>query len=86
MTTDEPLDLWAVRVVVREGRYMPLSKEERILAAHLLSLKGFTSPQIAERLRMDNGHAAYHLLRGKPPMPLEEVDPTVYGPLVGGKV
>lgn len=44
-------DLWAIRCMVREGRWMNLTREEQIIAAHLMKRKGMDNREIAERLR-----------------------------------
>lgn len=74
-------DLWAIQVVVREGARMNLSREEQILAAHLMRAKGFDGRETATRLRIS--HDLVHKFWGlKPPMPVEDVPTEVIGPLV----
>jgi len=46
----ELIDMWAVRVAVREGKRMKLTTPELILAVKLCHRKNLTAPATAERL------------------------------------
>lgn len=70
--------MWAVKVVVREGKPMRLNRDEQRLAAHLMKIKGIDGISQAYRLGIS------HDLVGKfwrmpSPIPLEDVDPEMIG-------
>ena len=80
------IDLYAVRLVVREGCLgIPLSHRERVLAAHLLRAKGAPETVIAQRLNVSTRVAQRYWV-ATPPIPVEDVDPHIIGNLpVGGR-
>lgn len=51
--TSTDIDLFALRVVVREGRPMALTRDEKIVAAQLMRRKGVDSHTQAYRLGID---------------------------------
>lgn len=48
----EDIDLWAVKVAVREGRYMALTRREQTLAIKLMMRKGHSLDAISKILRL----------------------------------
>lgn len=78
LTGEEVIDLWAVRIVVREGRFMPLTRSEQIVAAHLMRKKGLSIAEASERLRLSPALTQKLGLR-KPPAALDQVGDDVIG-------
>lgn len=62
-------DVWAVNVVVREGKMMNLGHGERVLAAHLMRARNFSIKDIADRLRVSDRVVIRYLKDFDPPGP-----------------
>jgi transposase len=65
-------------VVVREGKYMALSRSERTLAVKLMREKGYSSKEVSEILRMESAAVTKAWQRAWP-VPREDVPDTVMG-------
>ena len=72
-------DLWAIRCVVREGRWMNLNREEQIIAVHLLRRKGLSNHQIAARMRIGEDLATKMALRCVPKIDIDTIPERVMG-------
>lgn len=76
------VDLYAVRLVVREGvRNMPLNRAEQAVAAKLCKAKGLTESATADLLGVTN-HLVGRMWRDKAPIDMESIDPGVMGNLI----
>mgnify|MGYP003392588801 CR=1 FL=1 len=78
LVNDHDIDFWALRVVVREGLYMRLTRPEKIMAAHLLREKGYGSTEIADMLKASH-NSAERMLRTPPPVKVCDVPRDVIG-------
>ncbi len=81
----DDLDLWAIKVVVRECRYMKLSRTEQVVAARLMRRKGWGTMEIATALRTSTDSVVQMYKRDKINVDLDELVeqmPEVVGPPV----
>lgn len=76
------LDWYAIKIVVREGKRMALSRPEKIVAAKLMRQKGYYADEVAERLGIDN-KLVIKFWKIPSPVPLDDIDPVVVGGSVG---
>lgn len=70
---DCDLDFWAIQVVVREGRYMSLTRPELIIAIKLMREKGYMPTDIADVVRRGTQVVTKILHRDEWPVPREVV-------------
>jgi hypothetical protein len=73
MTATIDLDLWAIGVVVRENKYMNLTRPEKVVAAQLMRRKGWLPAQIAETLRLTTQVVTKMLARDRTAIDIDEL-------------
>lgn len=72
-------DLWAIQVVVREGKPMVnLTRREKILASHLMRKKGVDAATAAMRLGVKTS-LVHKYWKMPEPIPLDEIPDYVVG-------
>lgn len=81
----EDCDIWAIKVVVREGRYMPLNRTEATIACQLMRRKNVGFAAICLALRMSKGAAVKMCRHDKTGVDIDELIaryPEIIGPVL----